>query len=255
MPAVQHRSAESWQSEPHPRRRGRQPGPVRSRVLAEVVAILAPPACAACRAPLERAGSSLCPACRRALPWLAEPRCPRCALPAPCGPCPAGGAAFGRAWAPLAHQGPGRALVNALKFGGAIAVAELMAAQIAAGAPAGLLAAGSVVPVPAHQASRRKRGFDQADHLARALARRTGLPLTRCLQRAGAPNRQLGASRPARRAPGRIAVEVCGPPPARALLVDDVHTTGATLDACAEALRAAGAREVDAVTYTRTLRA
>src|SRR4051812_43624296 len=122
---------------------------VRSRVMQEVVSLLAPPACAACRCPLEEAGDALCPACRRALPWLAAPRCPRCALPAPCAPCPARRAAFDASWAALAHAGPARALVNALKFGGALDLADLMAAQLAAGAPPGLLAVDALVPVPA----------------------------------------------------------------------------------------------------------
>jgi predicted amidophosphoribosyltransferase len=60
-------------------------------------------------------------------------------------------------------------------------------------------------------------------------------------------------SRAARRRPGRLAIEPCAPPPAHALLVDDVHTTGATLEACARVLRAAGCPAVAAVTYAHTL--
>jgi predicted amidophosphoribosyltransferase len=227
---------------------------VRSRVLAEIVALVAPPGCAACRTPLAAAGDALCPACRRALPWLAGPRCARCALPAPCAPCPARGAAFARAWAPLEHAGPARDLVNALKFGGALALADLMAAQLAAGAPADLLEATTLVPVPAHPVRARGRGFDQAHQLARALARRTGLPLAPCLRRGGPAVRQLGASRRRRTAAGRLEVAAHGAVPERATLVDDVHTTGATLDACARALRRGGALEVTALTYARALK-
>jgi predicted amidophosphoribosyltransferase len=67
--------------------------------------------------------------------------------------------------------------------------------------------------------------------------------------------RQLGASRRRRVAAGRIEVVACGPVPERVTLVDDVHTTGATLDGCARALRRNGAREVCALTYSRTLKA
>ena len=66
--------------------------------------------------------------------------------------------------------------------------------------------------------------------------------------------RQVGASRAARLAPGRLNVVAAGPAPAEAVLVDDVHTTGATLRAGAAALRAAGAERVVCVTYARALR-
>ncbi|HST38998.1 MAG TPA: ComF family protein [Conexibacter sp.] len=220
----------------------------------ELLAALAPPVCAACRAPLAVAHAVICDACRAQLPWLARERCPRCALPLPCGdPCPARDATFAAAWAPLAYDGPARALVAGLKFRAALPLAELMAAQIAAGAPAELLRDVVLVPVPLHPSRRRRRGFDQAARIAQALARRRALTLAPCLRRAGPATRQLGASRATRLAGGRLTLRVTGPVPRRALLVDDVHTTGATFDACARALRAAGAEHVAAVAYARTL--
>jgi predicted amidophosphoribosyltransferase len=226
---------------------------MRSRVLAEILALVAPPVCVACRVALDDPGAVLCGSCRRALPWLQAPLCPRCALPKPCSPCPAHRAAFNRAWAPLEHRGPARQLVNALKFGGALGVADLMAAQLAAGAPDWIGRTTALVPVPAHPTRRRARGFDQAVRLAKALSARTGLPLTEGLSRGGPAERQLGATRARRRTPGRIAIEVKGEVPLTATLVDDVHTTGATLDACARALRRGGAQDVMALTYSRTL--
>jgi ComF family protein len=224
------------------------------RALSELLALLAPPVCATCRAPLGRGDELLCPVCRRAVPWLRGARCRRCGLPAPCGPCPAARAAFEMAWSPVAYDGSARELVAALKFRAALPVVEVMAAQMAAGAPASLLTGATLVPVPLHPTRRRRRGFDQAQRLANALATRTGLPVSACLRRTGASTRQLGASRAERQTAGRIDVRAIAAAPHRALLVDDVHTTGATLDACARALKAAGARHVDAITYARTLR-
>jgi predicted amidophosphoribosyltransferase len=225
-------------------------------VLAAAGALLAPPSCVACRRPTARPGDPVCPACRAAMPWLRGPRCPRCALPAPCGRrCPMAGGAIARAWTPLAFEGPARSVVHALKLRGALGLADLMAAQMVATAPPGLLAPGVVlVPVPTPPARRRRRGFDHGALLAAAIGDRTGLEVVRCLRRTGPATRQAGARRAARLADGRVRLAVCKPVPRRVVLVDDVHTTGATLEACARKLRADGAFEIAALAYARALR-
>jgi predicted amidophosphoribosyltransferase len=163
-------------------------------------------------------------------------------------------AAFGRAWAPLAYDGVARELVAALKFRGALPVAALMAAHIAANLPAEMRAGtATLVPVPPQPARARRRGFDAAGSLTAELAPRLGLAAHACLRRRDRGRRQVGTSRSQRRRAGRLAIELRAPPPSRALLIDDVHTTGATLDACARALVADGCRDVVAITYARTL--
>ena len=223
------------------------------RGLAELLALVAPPACVACRDPVGPADGLLCAACLRELPWLRGRRCERCGLPRHRhGGCPAAAAAFARSWAPLAYDGPARALVQALKLRGALPVVGLMAAQIAATLPREL-ARGALVPVPPQPARRRARGFDPAGALAAALAERLELPLAPVLARHDRSRRQTRAGRRARRQAGRIDVRATAAPGARVVLVDDVHTTGATLDACARTLGAAGAEHVVAVTFARTL--
>jgi ComF family protein len=159
-------------------------------------------------------------------------------------------------WAPVAYEGPAQGLVRALKFRGATGAAHAMAAQIAAGAPPGWLAEpAQLVPVPLHPARARKRGYNQAALLATALAGRTGLELNDCLERAGPRGTQVGRTRTQRLAGIAGAVGLHpqrAPPPGRAILVDDVITTGATLAACARALGEKGTIPVIAVGYART---
>ena len=207
--------------------------------LATLLAPLAPPLCFGCRAAAGRA-EPLCARCRRELRWLGDELV-------------AAGAV--ELWAPLAYEGPARALVRGLKWGGAAAVAETMAAQITANAPPGLLAGRALVPVPLHPARRRRRGYNQAELIAAAVAARSGLELADCLERAGSRATQVGRDRAERLAgiAGAIGVRTGADVPADALLVDDVATTGATLTACAGALRAAGCSDVRALAYARTL--
>lgn len=238
-----------------------------SRALSELLAVIVPPACVVCRAALPRAELWLCATCTQALPWMPAQACARCGLASHRRGCPATGAAFARAWAPLAHDGVARELVAALKFRGALPVAPLMAAHIAANLPRDLRvharaalgadprerSPAALVPVPPQAVRARRRGFDPAGALTAALEPRLGLPRRACLRRRDRAPRQVGSSRAQRRRAGRLAIELRAPPPPLALLVDDVHTTGATLDACARVLLAGGCCEVVALTYTRAL--
>ncbi|HKF79286.1 MAG TPA: hypothetical protein VKB17_00510 [Thermoleophilaceae bacterium] len=204
-----------------------------------LLSIVAPPLCWSCGR-LAPAGAPLCARCRLRLRWLGPEAVTVAGVPA---------------WAPVAYEGPARALVQALKFRGAAGVAEPMAAQMAAGAPTRLLERAVLVPVPLHPVRLRQRGFNQAERLAASVARRTGLPCMPCLERRGGGAPQVGRHRVARLTAVRDSIHVGRDldAPHRALLVDDVITTGGTLSACASALRAGGTRDVAALAYARTL--
>jgi ComF family protein len=200
-----------------------------------ILDLLAPPLCWSCGA--AAAGKApLCHACRRSLRFLS---------PAP--------VALGglEVWAPVAYEGPARDLVKALKFRGAVRIAHEMAALIVANAPAAIVA-GALVPVPLHPARQRARPFNQAALIAAAISTRTGLPVADCLRRAGPGHPQVGRGRAARLRGVAGSIEAIGQSPPNALLVDDVVTTGATLAACAAALRAAGSASVRAIAFART---
>jgi predicted amidophosphoribosyltransferase len=152
------------------------------------------------------------------------------------------------AWAATRYEGVARDLVGALKFRGLLPLAARAADAIAAGAPADLLH-GAVVPVPPAPWRLRLRGHDPAEEIGVTLATRTRLPFRPTLARSSGP-RQVGRRRADRLADPPDVRAIADAPP-RAILVDDVVTSGATLAACARALRGAGSERVVAVAFAR----
>src|SRR5437764_12976615 len=148
-------------------------------LLRRLASLLAPPLCVACGASAGQL-EPLCLGCRSTLRWL--------------GPRPAAAAGVA-VLAPVAYDGPARALVRSLKFGGLPGMAATMASQMAANAPPGWLDSGALVPVPLHPARLRKRGYNQAERLAAELAARTALPVVDCLGRSGETATQMGRGR------------------------------------------------------------
>lgn len=206
------------------------------KALHAVATGLLPSLCAACGRSC-RSGAVTCTRCTRRLAE-AEPLV---------GSGPPG---LDRAWSSAPHEGVARDLVTALKFRRLLPVAELMAERVHWLAPASLLS-GAIVPVPTARLRSLGRGFDPAAEIAAALAERTGVPLRPCLIRSDG-GRQVGRRR-AQRIGHPPHIQPRGEVPRSVLLVDDVLTTGATLSACARALRSAGAVRIVAVTFTRRL--
>lgn len=217
---------------------------------------LNPPRCLLCQAP-GAAGRDLCRHCAADLPRLGL-ACHGCALPLDgaelCGRCQQTPPPQDWCWAALRYAPPLDHLLPALKFHADLRVARSLGRWLAERAPQ-LAEIDAVVPVPLHVQRLRERGFNQARELAAPLASARNWRLRDdWLHRRRPTPAQTGLNRNQRRANVRDSLEA-SPQVAdrRILLFDDVMTTGATIEAAAAALKAAGADWVGAITLARAL--
>jgi ComF family protein len=231
----------------------------------DLLELALPRCCAACDALLAaREPGIVCGACWARLVPLPYPRCDRCGHPTAGAPScrwcaqlpPFVRAVRSVCWA---HRGTGRAIVHALKYHGWEGTADSMAERMARVSwPADVVEERTaLVPVPLAAARLRERGFNQSERLARALGPRLALPVwDDVLERGRAtrtqtrltPEQRLSNVSGAFRAGAASAARLRG---AHVLLVDDVVTTAATLNACAATLFGAGARIISYVTFGR----
>ena len=229
-----------------------------------VASWLFPAPCLGCGRLLEPAPSplALCRCCRGKLerPDRPCPRCGRPRCPSICGACRKRSPAIAGFVAGWEYRPPLDAVVRALKFRRleflAAGLAEGLLLRLGApGEPSAEWDVDAVVGVPLHWRRRVERGFNQAEALASPVARALGRPRLRLLRRARAtpPQTSLGREERLRSPAGAFVARRPGTVRgARILLVDDVATTGATLDAAARALRRAGARDVYGAVVART---
>jgi len=172
-----------------------------------------------------------------------------------CAACPAHPTGLTRLRSVYRYEGDVRKLVHALKFGGQSSLAGGLAEALANCYEMQGLDAEVLATVPLTPPRKRSRGYNQASLLAKEVARRTGVPVAEALRRTGnAPPQAQSATAAERRCNVVGRFEVAKPASVagrRVLLVDDVATTGATLNACALELLAAGAVEVSALSLAR----
>jgi len=235
--------------------------------LARLIDLVFPPTCVLCRRSLgENRDGRVCVGCREAAPVITGPCCPRCGLefPSPdtdnhlCGTC------LTRKWHWILHRSCGwydgtlKSAIHLLKFSGNHGVIpylgnllyQVFSSEYAC-VPVDML-----VPVPLHRRRLQQRGFNQSLLLARFLSRSTGIPVEpRILRktRETAPQTSLTASERRANLRGAFTVADARAAASRSILViDDVYTTGTTLNECSRVLRNAGATRVVALTVART---
>ncbi len=223
-----------------------------------------PPLCPSCRAPLGD-GAGLCATCWSKLSFIEKPFCARLGIPFTYDPGPgllsmetiAAPPAYDRARAAVRYDETARALVLSFKYGDRLDLAPMMGQWMARAGSELLGQADALIPVPLHWRRLWSRRFNQSAALAGAISRAGGVPvLHEALKRVRATPQQVGLSKTERadnvqgafKVPNKAAVSG-----RRLVLIDDVLTSGATVDTCARALLRAGAAHVDVLVFARVV--
>ena len=239
-----------------------------ARLAGAAVDLVYPPACLACRKATAQ-GDALCGACWGGIRFIERPFCERTGTPFPLDLGAEGLVSpdviadppvYARARAVARfEEGPVRRLAHQLKYGDRRDLAGPMGAWMARAGDDLLVEADLLIPVPLHRLRLAARRFNQSALLAHAISRRSGVPVNvDALHRRKATPPQVGLTRSQRAANVQGAFHVA---PERALavegravvLVDDVLTSGATINAAARALLRAGARRVDVLVFARVV--
>lgn len=248
-----------------PTRLGRLLAPVRAS-LRFALDVALPPLCPACRGVLGE-GGGLCGSCWSKLSFIAPPLCAR--LGTPFGYDPGPGVlsteaiddppAFGRARAAVRYDDVAGALVHALKYGDRLDLAPTMGRWMAQAGRELIADADAIVPVPLHWRRLWARRFNQAAALGRVIAQASSLPVVDdALKRQRSTRQQVGLTRADRATNVQGAFEVpegrrAAVDGRRLLLIDDVLTSGATVDSATRALLRAGAAQVDVLVFARVV--
>jgi ComF family protein len=227
--------------------------------------IALPTLCVACREPVD--GDGVCAACWAKLSFIAPPFCPRLGIPFVYDPGPdmlsmeaiANPPAYARARAAVRYDDVARTLVHALKYQDRTDLAPAMGLWMARAGRELLAEADVLVPVPLHWKRGWSRRYNQSGALAREIERQTRVKLSsEALRRVRPTQQQIGLSRKERASNVQGAFKVAADRQSlihgrRVVLIDDVLTSGATVDACARALLRAKAASVDVLVFARVV--
>jgi ComF family protein len=236
------------------------------RLASRALDVVLPPRCLACGAVVGEQGA-LCPDCWAAIDFLAPPLCARCGFPFDfeaadaelCAACRTRPPVYDRARAVLRYDVASRGMLLAFKHADRTDLAPYFGRWLARAGAEFLAEADIVAPVPLHWTRLFSRRYNQAALLARAAAKEAGRPFLGdiLIRRRRTKPQRSGLAARARNVAGAFTVPRARRPAVedrRVLLVDDVRTTGATLEACARALKAAGASGVDVLTLALVVR-